>query len=452
MTLVRPRLTDCFKIPITQDEADFAIPFLDEDIPLCVDPFLLYKSPSQQENALHSLIVNSFNHLGHTFSTDSKDKAIDLLINCSECDEAGLGNSKTRRGVRIGRDLAIDILSLFKIIPQIKKFGFVHVEEIQLLVDQVSRDRISDITCNLAKSFLVDYTLYQSTKVGLPDQKAKVQVYDDRTLSFKEEEINLPYNPESNQPVILVPKRWLRRLPWINPEEYRIRLPEDIRVSNPARLAILNYSRLNYGAVKNYVEVKERRQADCVNDPLFEPIPVLSAKRKLATIQKIPSGKAGNADKIYEDAICQLMASLLYPHLDFAAEQVRTDSGAQIRDLMFYNNRSYDFLRDMYDTYECRQVVFELKNVAALEREHINQINRYLADQFGRFGVIVTRNPPPKPIVRNIIDLWAGQRKCILVLDDSDIALMCQVFDNKQRLPIEVIKKKHAEFVRACPS
>ena len=45
MALVRPRLTDYFEIALTQDEADFAIPFLDEDIPLCVDPFPTLEVP-----------------------------------------------------------------------------------------------------------------------------------------------------------------------------------------------------------------------------------------------------------------------------------------------------------------------------------------------------------------------------------------------------------------------
>jgi hypothetical protein len=145
------------------------------------------------------------------------------------------------------------------------------------------------------------------------------------------------------------------------------------------------------------------------------------------------------------------MASLLYPQLDFAAEQSRVDSGVLIRDLIFYNNRSYDFLRDIYDEYKCRQMVVELKNVKEIEGEHINQINRYLKDQFGQFGIIVTRNPPSKPMFRNTVDLWAGQRRCILILDDSDVRMMCKLYESKQRLPIDVIKKKYVEFTRACP-
>ena len=65
MALIRPRLNDYYNLLFTQEEVDFAIPFLDEDIPLYLDPFLLWKSPSQQDNALHTAITNSFNHLGY---------------------------------------------------------------------------------------------------------------------------------------------------------------------------------------------------------------------------------------------------------------------------------------------------------------------------------------------------------------------------------------------------
>src|SRR3712207_8172222 len=52
-----------------------------------------------------------------------------------------------------------------------------------------------------------------------------------------------------------------------------------------------------------------------------------------------------------------------------------------------------DFLREIHEDYGNRQLVFELKNVRAIEREHINQLNRYLSTGLGKFGVFVTRNP-----------------------------------------------------------
>lgn len=41
MIIVRPRLNDFYNLPFTQEEVDFAIPFLDEDISLYIDLFLV---------------------------------------------------------------------------------------------------------------------------------------------------------------------------------------------------------------------------------------------------------------------------------------------------------------------------------------------------------------------------------------------------------------------------
>jgi hypothetical protein len=451
MALLRPRLNDFYNLPFTQEEVDFAIPFLDEDLPLCVDPFLLWKSPSMQDNSLHTAITNSFNHLGYIFNKGQEKQAIEVLIKASECYEVGLGDSRKRVGKPFGEKLARNILLLYRDIPQINKSGFIHFEEIQLFVDNISKDRISDIACSFMKSFLIDYTIQLSKKYGIPLMKSKnISVYNYKTNSFDDEEVELPQNLENGAPIILVPKRWLRYIPWINYDDYFERyLPKKDKISD--RIELLTYNRKNYDVVQAYIKIKEREHKDCKNDPLFEPIPVTSANRKFSIIKVLPTGKTENVDREYEDNACQLVASLVYPQLDFAKMQSRTESGILIRDLIFYNNRSYDFLKDIYDQYECKQIVMELKNVKALDGEHINQLNRYLNEQFGRFGIILARNAPTKQIFKNTIDLWSGQRKCILILSDDDLKMMCQLFKSRQRLPIEVIKKKFVEFTRYCP-
>lgn len=458
MVLIRPRLTDLYGISSAQAELDFAIPFLDEDIPLYVDPFLLWKSPSQQDQALHTAVTNSFNHLNFLLAKSREKDARHILILASECAEVGLGHSKKRRGTRISANKADEILSLFRQIEHYSQHGFTHFEEIQLYVRDISHDRVSDITCSFLKSFLIDYTTQACDELGLPVSDVTVQsVYDYRSNRFvAETRARLPANPQTDMPVILVPKRWLRFGSWINFEEYyRDYCPLD-EVFNPGEprdpAKVLRYNRDHYGLVREYVAAKERQQADCHTDPLFRQIPVASAKRKFAEIASLPMGKNDRADRRYEDLLVQLLASLLYPHLDFAAEQSRTDSGTLIRDLIFYNNRAIDFLKDIYDDYGSRQLVFELKNVTAVEREHINQLNRYLDSGLGRFGVLVTRGQLLRTMFRNTIDLWSGQRRCIITLTDEDISLMVNVFESRQRPPIDVLKKKYVEFRRACPA
>jgi len=453
--LVRPRLNDFNNLPFTQTEVDFAIPFLDEDIPLYLDPFLLWKSPSQQDNALHTTIIGSFNYLGNLFLED-EDSAIEILKEISECDEVGLGNSQTKHGKRIGDKMAIDILSVFRDIPQINKNGFTHFEELQLLIENFSKDRISDIACNLIKSFLIDYTIQQCENYNIPLEFVEINYFETKKSEIINEKIGLPINPNTKEPILLIPKRWLRFIPWINFDNYfqhYISQSENLIEGKPIpRVQVLEYNRKNYDQVQDYVKRKILEQKDCKNDPLFSQIPILSSKRKLNIITKLPTGKDGNADQLYERQLCPLLASMLYPELDFAQVQSRTIENVLIRDLIFYNNTSHKLLNDIYNEFDSKQIVFELKNVKEVSTTHINQLNRYLNNEFGKFGIIFTRNKPPKKVINNTIALWSGQRKCILILDDKDLELMCQVYENKQRKPIDVITKKFVEFKRLCPS
>ena len=454
--IVRPRLSDYYNIPLLQSEVDFAIPFIDEDIPLYVDPFLMWKSPSQMDNMLHIGIMESFNHLGKMFLENQKDLAVNNLVYLSECPEVGLGSSKNRVGRPMSKEQARAILELYNEVPQIAKYGLRHLEQVQLLVDGISKDRICDISCSLIKSFLVDYTIEKCRQYAIPMSLTEISWYDYRKCRVVTERVEVPINAEDNRPILLVPKRWLRHSPWLNYDDYfrdyLIRDVEKVYDGINSRIEVLKYNRHNFNMVEQYIALKEREAGRCENDPLFSKISVQSANRKVSDIRKLPTGKVENADKKYEDLMGKVMASFLYPYLDFATEQSRIDSGTQIRDLIFYNNTSTDFLSDIYHVYDCRQIVFELKNVKEVKREHMNKLNRYMSESFGKFGIIFTRNRPSKQIFQNTIDLWSGQRRCILIMDDMDLEQMRSCNENKQRLPIEVVKKKYIEFTRACPN
>jgi len=458
MDIIRPRLTDYHGIHKSQADLDFAIQFFDEDLPLYVDPFLLWKSPSQQDNALHTTIINSFNHLNYLLKKNREDEAIELLVNISECHEVGLGVSQTRRGTKISKKQAKDILSLFQDIPEYSQFGFTHFEIIQLYISGISKDRISDIACNYLKSWLIDYTIDQCELHNIPTEGVILDsVYNYKTNQLDiNQKVYLPVNPKNKDPLIFTPKRWLRFNTWINYEDYFKKYCPRDEIFNPdepeERVKVLNFNRENYGVIEGYIEYKTKTIEDCKNDPLFSQIPILSARRKLNQILKLNTGKENGADMKYEELSASLLASLFYPHLDFAQTQSRTESGRHIRDLIFYNNRDIDFLDEIFTDYNNRQLVIEMKNVKEISRDHINQLNRYMQDNIGNFGVFLTRNPLSKAMYGNTINLWSSQRKCIIAITDEDLKMMVEVYESKQRTPIEVLKKKYIEFRRSCPS
>ena len=302
MAFIKPRLNDYYDLPFTQEQVSFGIPLLDTDIPLYVDPFLLWKSPSQQDQALHTAMISAINQVGKLYVDGNEAFAINLLIGLSECPEVGLGTARNRQGKRIGEDLALDVLSLFRVVPQIERSGLQHLEAVQLLVDQVGKDRISDLACSLLKSFLIDFTIDQCRQWSIPLKSVDLHdVFNGRTGRLQTEQVELPVNPQTGQPLLLVPKRWLRHLPWINYDDYFKYAIADETIAGFGRIDVLNYNRQNYDMVLAYIAHKQRAQVDCKNDPLFKQIPVISAKRLLSEIRKLPTGKSEGADRRYED-------------------------------------------------------------------------------------------------------------------------------------------------------
>ena len=151
--LIRPRFTEYNNVHIPQHELDFAVPFLNEDVPLYIDPFLIWKSPSLADKGLHQMIIAAFNNLGELTRNGRLDEAIEQLINASECDEVGLGNSSSRKGKRIGKNCAKDVLSLFKKIPaRLLGKTKVRLEKSPSLFFSLSRFLL--ISINLSSCFL----------------------------------------------------------------------------------------------------------------------------------------------------------------------------------------------------------------------------------------------------------------------------------------------------------
>jgi hypothetical protein len=142
------------------------------------------------------------------------------------------------------------------------KQGFQHFEEIQLLVDNVSKDRISDISCSLIKSFLIDFTIDQCQRLNIPIEKCTIPLYDYKSFQIKSEETYLPINPEDKQPIILTPKRWLKYVPWINYDDYfqnyYIKDVDKVYDGKLNRVQILNFNRENYNLVQSYISLKEK--------------------------------------------------------------------------------------------------------------------------------------------------------------------------------------------------
>jgi hypothetical protein len=453
-----PRLIDNFDLGFTQEDVPFLIPHLREDIRLAIDPFLLWKSELPEYQRRHDQLVSFLDRVRTEELSGRRATGASMLLRTSEARELGLGYSRgTKAGSAIGPTLATSIMETYSSVPQLIERGLSHIEMLGLIVPRVAEDRISDLTGSVLKRFFIDYTREQADAFGIPMSTFVIDnVWDADRMDWSVERTRLPFNPLDGSPILFAPLDILRHLPWINYEDYyrsafaKFVLPADTAGRKVAKTAVLEYNRNNFAAVQQYVAYKESTASLCSPAALFEPLRLDTLKRKMAEVRALPTGKADGSDKKYEDRMYDLLSSLLYPELEYAESQVRTVSGAHIRDIIFYNDGKTTFLADIRERFDARQVVFELKNVKEISGEHVNQLYRYLDDEFGRFGILVTRNPLPPAVKRNIVDLHSSKRAVILVLHDGDIELMVNVLESGRR-PAEVLTKAYVEFTRWLP-
>jgi hypothetical protein len=90
-------LTVGFGLSFKQSEVDFVIPDLAVDRPLCIDPFLLYKSKDQALKTLHEQLLLLFQR-GIVLYDEGKLPELYTLLDFPEVNEIGFGY--TERSIR----------------------------------------------------------------------------------------------------------------------------------------------------------------------------------------------------------------------------------------------------------------------------------------------------------------------------------------------------------------
>ena len=204
-------------LKLSQQDVDFLIPKLEKDVPLAIDPFLLYKSKNQEFRNLHSKILDVFNEGIRQFATGNKLNS-EKIIDFPEVKEIGLGYGKnTKKGTGLGTYLNRLVIDTFESSPDLLKRGVKHIEEMQLISLGIGPDRISDVTANILKEYLVTYTQMQCDlwKIPLKSKVPLEHLLDLESFEWYDGYFDLPVN-HNNEPILLVPRWILRNLPWIN--------------------------------------------------------------------------------------------------------------------------------------------------------------------------------------------------------------------------------------------
>lgn len=218
--------TDIFEIDpsVLDGHGAFNIALVN-DLPLFVDPFLLFDSEHQKYRDLHDEIIRYLRFLRDRAIADELTEAnITHWLRFKEVHQNWLGFSKSgNRGTGLGRDFASSLAKNLKTV--FRNFGDEtvsegsHIEKLGLLSGGVGRDHLSDFTTNLIKGFLLEYTQEFARKHLRPEHRRVFAVervfFSYETRRWRAAKFELPCF--SGDYVLLTPKEILTRdEAWIN--------------------------------------------------------------------------------------------------------------------------------------------------------------------------------------------------------------------------------------------
>jgi hypothetical protein len=198
------------------------------DLPLFIDPFLLFNSKKEHYKKLHEEMIEYLVFL--------KEKSTDGSVSMGtlkawyvfkEVEQNWFGfsmgsNKGHALGPDFGRALNKNLNKIFSEFGKEKITSGSHLEKLCLIKDGVGKDNISDFTTNLIKNYLLDYTekfakehIDEKLRSNFRVQRVK---FNYETEAWEDAEFNLPlYN---NDFVILTPKELLTKdETWINKDD-----------------------------------------------------------------------------------------------------------------------------------------------------------------------------------------------------------------------------------------
>jgi hypothetical protein len=257
---------------------DWFDPILNADTELFVDPFLIFKEKNGFWKSAHKRLINHFDRAFLMIAEGNLDpktllykKALALLV-FKEPKELCLGyTSKGTSGLGSGSGYAE---SIAEAITEAIRRGLRHprhFEELGILNEGIGPDRISDITCTILKSMLVEYTQAIAKRHAIPLSNHRVFAagFDESRLRWQIPEVEVPTNPLTGGPVLFVPERFLKDLPVLNAEDWWAhyeseQLRQDLNyeiLGNVDKKTIVEAARRNPEAVRRWTTQKEGEAA-----------------------------------------------------------------------------------------------------------------------------------------------------------------------------------------------
>jgi len=445
-------------LPHSQAEVDFVDVDLETDTPLYVCPYAIEIRTDDWSAQCGDLIRSFFTEVLAQLRAGNNARVAHLLGHLHEPNETRLGQSTGRpRGRGVGENKSLLLGEALRTSRAYHTGLLNDVSETELFIHGVGRDTISDLTTNIIRGKLAEYTLEQCELHGVPVQNVRSigPSWNPARRNWESQTYRLPTH--NGRPVLLVPKTSVRLRMSIDSQEfYNFHMVEFLQSEYLQAGGALVHTFKNGNQKVHKKDVKEIHPLikDDLADFVREHPEVLDRYKEMAGA-KGPLGNRQLDEEFREELFAQVLIDrlvaipggatdatvyhhhatgictfLFYPDLITPIKEYEQHDGRKRVDIVFTNAASDGFFHRRLSAPQTRAVsIFvECKNYTReIANPELDQLSGRFSIRRGYFGILLCRSLENRQrILNGCRDTAVDGRGYMLPLEDCDLIRMLE--------------------------
>ncbi|WP_090238926.1 hypothetical protein [Fictibacillus solisalsi] len=476
------KISEIFNLEKNQQELDFVDIDIHSDIPLFIDPaFLSIRNDRWSTDAIRT-IRSFFQYVIQLIKNDRLEEAKQLFDYLTEPNETRLGVSEgSAQGKGVGKE---DTKLIFENLVDSKAVETGLVEDLEdclIFVDGFGKDKLSDMSTNIIKKHLIDYTKQQCELWGISltsnvpsgffwDKKEKkwITEYTDMLVIEGEKILLTPkaivsyskeYTPQKfNQHFVLnflqsqhlsmksslvqykTNKKTGEEIPFVTKqsliEEGHTASKEKLREFTEEHPEVFKDFKQQVKNIKNLKPLSHTdfQQIQNESDDVESVIDYLIDKFK-----RIPTGRNNATD--YHRLTVGVISLLFYPTLTSPQVEQEIHEGRKRIDITFDNSSNEGFFSLLETRHKtpCAYIFMECKNYSSDPMNpELDQLSGRFSWNKGKFGILLCRKIENMELfLQRCRDTAMDDRGIIIPLVDDDLIYMLNQKKNNNYQAIE---------------
>lgn len=472
-----PKFSEYFELRLSQYELDFVDVSNEYDTPVYVDPYAIEIRDDVWSARASEHIRTFFKQVLEALKDHDTARAVSLMSNLHEPRETFLGVSSAApkgRGVGVGQ-----ARQLIAAIRQSRAYVtgiLADLSEVALYVDGIDRDKISDLTTNIIRGLLAEYTVQQCEIYGIETARyVGPPMWDMERLNWVSRELRLPRI--GSDAVLLVPKYIVRRRLSLDSQEFYNKQITDFLIAETikANSSLVQTIRGKKKVFKGEVREANPKSKSFIADTVYAHPELLEAYKEIARrhgpmasfdengptvsaicgnlvsiFSKIQAGPAQASD--YHKLIVGAFTALFYPSLIQPHREWEVNDGRKRVDIVFTNAADVGFFAHRRDdqNVNANTVIVECKNYSEdLKNPEIDQLIGRFDNNRGKFGIIACRSiSDGDTLSKRLRDASSRSQAYIIILTDNDIIDMLVARSRLEDEQVEaILHRKYRELL-----